>query len=481
MYNRGLKGWIKHLDFILLDLIIIEFSFVLAYGIRHQGQSVFNNEEYRSIFFVLALAVPMASVFLRLHSGILRRGYLREITAVIKLVLFTATVILAYMFFGKISEKYSRLVVMYFIILSSVFVYIAHVIWKMTLIRVGRSNDTRIRHMFLITTGDIAENIIDTIRNNSSGLTDLTGMALADSKDRLGEEINGVAVKASMEDVTEYISGQWVDEVMVCLPPEYDMPRDILRECYLMGITTHVALKLDADRHSAREAGVVAGIYTLTESVRIVDGYEVVIKRIVDILGSIIGLMITVLLTLIIAPAIFISDPGPVFFSQKRVGKNGRIFKMYKFRSMYRNAEEMKERLMAENEMQGLMFKVDQDPRIIGSGPDGKKRGIGWFIRRSSIDEFPQFLNVFLGDMSLVGTRPPTVDEWEKYEKRHRARLAMKPGITGLWQAYGRGEIKNFDDVVDMDMEYINTWSIGGDIKILLRTVVVVLTGRGAK
>lgn len=481
MYNRGLKGWIKHFDFMLLDLIIIELSFVLAYSIRHRGQLIFDNMEYRSIFFVLALAVPMASVFLRIHSGILRRGYLKEIAAVIKLVIFTATVLLAYMFFGKISEVYSRLVMLYFIILALVFVYAAHIIWKLMLIRFGRNNDVRVRHMFLLTTAEMAEEIINTIRDHSSGMIEITGMALAGGQERIGEEINGVRAETSMEDMIDYISGQWVDEVMIYLPTEYNTPGDILRECYLMGITTHVALKMDADRHSAKAAEVVAGIYTLTESLRIVDGYEVVVKRVMDILGAVTGLIITAILTVVVAPAIFLSDPGPVFFSQKRVGKNGRIFKMYKFRSMYRDAEKMKEQLMSNNEMQGYMFKMDQDPRIIGSGSDGKRKGIGWFIRRTSIDEFPQFLNVLLGDMSLVGTRPPTLDEWEKYEKRHRARLAMKPGITGLWQAYGRGRVNDFEDIVDMDMEYINTWTLGGDIKILLRTVTVVLSRQGAK
>ncbi len=481
MYNKGLSGWVKHLDFMILDLIIIELSFILAYDIRHSGQSIFDNPTYRTVFFVLALAVPMASVLFKVHSGILRRGYLREFTSVLQLVFFTAAIILAYMFFGKISEKYSRLVVLYFVILATVLVYTVHVIWKMILIRYGRSNSGIIRHMFLITTGSMAGDIIDTIRNNSVGMIDITGMALADTSDRVGEEINGVSVSSAMKDVIDSISGQWVDEVMICLPSEYETPKDILRECYLMGITTHVALNMDTNRYSEREAGMVAGIYTLTESVRIVDGYEVVIKRVIDIIGSLIGLAVTALLTVFVAPVIFISDPGPVFFTQDRVGKNGRIFKIFKFRSMYKDAEKKKELLMKDNEMQGYMFKVDCDPRIIGSGPDGKKHGIGWFIRRSSIDEFPQFLNVLLGDMSLVGTRPPTVDEWEQYEKRHRARLAMKPGITGLWQAYGRGEITDFDKIVDMDMEYINTWSISGDIKIILNTIPVVLSGKGAK
>jgi lipopolysaccharide/colanic/teichoic acid biosynthesis glycosyltransferase len=136
---------------------------------------------------------------------------------------------------------------------------------------------------------------------------------------------------------------------------------------------------------------------------------------------------------------------------------------------------------MARNEMQGLMFKMEDDPRIIGSGPDGKKHGIGWFIRKTSIDEFPQFWNVLKGDMSLVGTRPPTVQEYEQYEIHHKARLAIKPGLTGLWQVSGRSKITDFEEVVALDLKYINTWTISKDIVIILKTVQVMFTGDGAR
>lgn len=145
------------------------------------------------------------------------------------------------------------------------------------------------------------------------------------------------------------------------------------------------------------------------------------------------------------------------------------------------DAEERKKELMAKNEMQGFMFKMDADPRIIGSGPDGTRHGLGWFIRKTSLDEFPQFLNVLKGDMSLVGTRPPTEDEWSQYKHYHRARLATKPGLTGMWQVSGRSDITDFEEVVKLDMEYIKNWNIGMDIKIIFKTVWVVLRGSGSK
>ena len=138
------------------------------------------------------------------------------------------------------------------------------------------------------------------------------------------------------------------------------------------------------------------------------------------------------------------------------------------------DAEERKKELMKQNKVKdGMMFKMDHDPRII--------KGVGNFIRKTSIDEFPQFFNVLKGDMSLVGTRPPTLDEFMQYEEHHKRRLSLKPGITGMWQVSGRSEIQNFEDVVKLDLEYIDNWSIWLDIKILLQTVLVVLMHRGAE
>lgn len=203
-----------------------------------------------------------------------------------------------------------------------------------------------------------------------------------------------------------------------------------------------------------------------------------------DILGGLVGCLITGILFIILAPIIRKQSPGPIFFTQTRVGKNGKKFKMYKFRSMYMDAEERKKELMAQNRVKdGMMFKLDWDPRIIGSRqlPDGTvKKGVGNFIRDWSLDEFPQFINVLLGDMSLVGTRPPTVDEWEKYNFHHRARLATKPGVTGMWQVSGRSNITDFEEVVKLDKQYITDWDLGMDIKILLKTVGVVFKREGS-
>jgi lipopolysaccharide/colanic/teichoic acid biosynthesis glycosyltransferase len=248
-----------------------------------------------------------------------------------------------------------------------------------------------------------------------------------------------------------------------------------------MGVTTHLKIGVDHERSTMQTIERVAGITVLTESIRIASPGQILVKRALDIIGGLVGLFFTAILTVIVGPLIYFADPGPIFFRQKRVGKNGRIFKIWKFRSMYQDAEARKKELMDRNEMDGLMFKMEADPRVIGSGPDGTRHGIGWFIRKTSIDEFPQFLNVLVGDMSLVGTRPPTLDEWRNYDPHHRARMAIKPGLTGLWQVSGRSNITDFEEVIKLDLEYINTWSVGGDIAIILKTVKVLFTGDGAK
>ena len=199
---------------------------------------------------------------------------------------------------------------------------------------------------------------------------------------------------------------------------------------------------------------------------------ELLIKRLMDICGAIVGCLICILFGIVVAPLIFLEDPGPIIFKQKRVGRNGKYFYIYKFRSMYQNAEERLKDLQSQNEMQGFMFKMKNDPRITK---------IGKILRKTSIDELPQFFNVLEGSMSLIGTRPPTVDEYNQYSAHHKRRISIKPGITGLWQVSGRSEITDFEEIVRLDCFYIDHWSIAADIKILLKTFGAVFTGKGSE
>lgn len=242
----------------------------------------------------------------------------------------------------------------------------------------------------------------------------------------------------------------------------------------IMGITIHIKLARVADDSSNQIVEKLEGYTVLSTSINMVSAGQLIFKRTMDICGGLVGMLLTGIIFIFVAPIIYIKSPGPIFFKQVRIGKNGKKFNIYKFRSMYMDAEERKKELMAQNDIKdGMMFKMDNDPRII--------KGIGNFIRDYSLDEFPQFWNVLKGDMSLVGTRPPTVDEWEKYEMHHRSRLAFKPGLTGMWQVSGRSNITDFEEVVRLDTKYIKKWSPGLDIMILFKTVAVVLGKVGSK
>lgn len=209
--------------------------------------------------------------------------------------------------------------------------------------------------------------------------------------------------------------------------------------------------------------------YTLTAEGFAHPSVSNVFKRLIDILGAIVGLTITAILFIPIALAIQLDNPGPVFYSQVRCGHRGQTFRIWKFRSMVTNADELKH--LVQNEAQGLIFKNKCDPRITR---------VGAFLRKTSLDEFPQFLNVFLGTMSLVGTRPPTVDEVVQYTSRHWQRLEVKPGITGEWQARGRSSISDFEAIVDMDVRYQENWSVLYDVRLIIETVAAVLHRKGA-
>ena len=287
------------------------------------------------------------------------------------------------------------------------------------------------------------------------------------------------------KDVIEFACGEWIDEIFIPTCEESEYPNDLIDIFLKMGITVHAEIKPPVSMETSCQQVEKIGDYTvITTSMNYADSSKLLVKRLIDIAGGLAGCLITLIITVIFGPMIYLSSPGPIFFAQERIGRNGRKFKMYKFRSMYMDAEERKKELMDQNKISdGLMFKMDFDPRIIGNKilPDGRKKtGIGQFIRKTSLDEFPQFYNILKGDMSLVGTRPPTVDEWELYEPHHRARMAFRPGLTGMWQVSGRSNITDFEEVVKLDTKYISEWSLKLDMKILFQTVLSVFKSDGA-
>jgi len=187
--------------------------------------------------------------------------------------------------------------------------------------------------------------------------------------------------------------------------------------------------------------------------------------------GGIIGTILLFVVYPFIATAIKLDSDGPVIYKQKRVGQHGRTFSLYKFRTMHKDSDKKRQEMMDQNVMNGAMFKIKDDPRITR---------VGKWLRRSSLDEFPQFLNVLKGDMSLVGTRPPMIEEVETYKPDHLKRISSRPGVTGLWQVSGRNKITDFDKIVDLDCKYLENWRFLDDLKILVKTIIVVLQRKGA-
>jgi len=327
--------------------------------------------------------------------------------------------------------------------------------------------------VMLVTISKDANEIIHKIRREYEWQIHVNSIVIWD-KDKTGETIGGIEVVANRDNLYKMAKLNVVDEVFINIPPS-NMPEleGMILEFEKMGISVHINLDFFGNmKLKEKTINEYAGHQVITFSSVLFDSKHAMMKRFSDIIGGSVGCILTMIITIVLSPVILIESRGPIFFSQTRVGKNGRKFKIYKFRSMYKDAEKRKNELMDQNEMNGLMFKLTDDPRITK---------VGKFIRKTSLDEFPQFFNVLMGDMSLVGTRPPTEDEFIQYEVRHKKRLSLRPGLTGIWQVSGRSNINNFEEVVKMDLEYIDNWSFGLDLKLLVKTVIVVLTRRGSK
>ena len=472
MYKKENNSWLKHIDFVILDILCLQLAFILAYEIRVAKGIPYLNPLYENMAFVLVIFQLLVSFFGESFSGVLRRGFLIEMKCMIEHEICVMLLAVLYLFMSQQGVMYSRgaftiMCTLYFFI-----AYAARIGWK-KVIRSRKFAEGEKRSILIITTDAKAANVVKALRGDSYGTYHLAGVALLD-KNKTGSMIQSVPVVAGADDVTAYIHKNWVDEVFFALPEHVDIPKKIMKDCNRMGVVTHVQLAALNELGKNQVVEEIAGYMVLSSSINIVSSWQLLVKRLMDIAGGLVGCIFTGIIYIFIAPIMKVKSPGPVFFSQVRMGKNGKPFKIYKFRSMYMDAEERKKKLMEKNNIKdGLMFKMDDDPRII--------KGIGHFIRKTSLDEFPQFWNILKGDMSLVGTRPPTMDEWDKYELHHRRRLAIKPGLTGMWQVSGRSEITDFEEVVELDTKYIEQWSIGLDIKILFKTVTVVFTGSGAK
>ncbi len=507
MYKRSSQGWLKHIDFILWDLIILQVSYILGYMIRHGwGMWPYLRPEYRSLAVIMVAGDVLVSVVFNTMHNVVRRGYGKELTASLKQSILVLVLMSLYLFSSQAGDAYSRITIYLTAGFHLLFGFVFRLLWKQLIRRLNRNKSKA--SMILVADENSVEKVV-TKAFELDGF-EYAGLILS-NRDAEGEIIHGLKVVANLSNAADYICRGWVDEVFVY--PEhltdlkeetYDLVEDYIDDSYGSQMKTRGEEKASVGRLIAqcREMAMpvhirlpissvggksfiekVGGYNVLTITANFAEPWQLAVKRLMDILGGIVGSIFALIVIAIVGPKIKKESPGPVLFKQTRIGLNGKRFKFYKIRSMYLDAEERKKELMEQNRVSdGMMFKLDFDPRIIGNKiVDGKQiTGIGEKIRSSSLDEFPQFFNVLKGDMSLVGTRPPTEDEWEKYQYHHRARLATKPGLTGMWQVSGRSKITNFEEVVRLDTEYINSWSIGLDIKILMKTVKSVLKHEGA-
>ena len=482
MYRKDSDGWLKHTDFIVLDMICLQLAYLLAYEIRGHAAGPYETMLYRNMAIFLELADLIVIFALDTMKSVLKRGHYVEFSVTFKHVVMVGALAVLYLFLLQQGQDYSRLTLILTFVIYACLTYGARELWKKCLHK--KMNDGGVRELLIVTSGDIAEEVVKNMRKNNYARYTLAGIVVVD-EDWAGRSVCGVPVVASGENAPMYVCRQWIDEVLIVVSEARPYPAELMDKLTETGVTVHLNLaKLSHARGKKQFVEKVGNYTVLTTSLNYASTKQLLVKRLMDIAGGLVGCILTGIICIFVGPAIYIASPGPIFFAQERVGKNGKKFKMYKFRSMYMDAEQRKAELMKDNKLgDGKMFKLDFDPRVIGNKilPDGThKTGIGEFIRSTSLDEFPQFFNVLKGDMSIVGTRPPLISETSLYELHHHARLAIKPGITGMWQVSGRSNITDFEEVVRLDKEYIENWNIGLDIKILLKTVLVVFKKDGS-
>ncbi|QEM66873.1 sugar transferase [Geobacter sp. FeAm09] len=454
------------------DTAAIITAFVLAYNLIQQFDGRLGN--FHKYSWVLMVIVPVW-LFLLAHSGLyasMRTKALSKTFGSLVKVHIIGVVITASCIYLIDPKGFSRLLLGSFAIISLVLIVTVKGSIKL-LLHYLRRKGYNVRHILIVGSGDKVFRFISLCRRHAAWGLVISGVVRfcgeADDKD-----VQGCTNLGNVNDLIDICKQNQVDEVVFSLPREHlDEVDDYLGPLQEMGITVRMVIDLYDAPTSIKELSMFHNeIPMLTYYSKAFDASQLFLKRCLDIFGSLVGLLITGVLLPFIALAIRLDSPGPLFFGQKRVGKNGRTFRCWKFRSMTVDAEEHKNELLDCNEMHGAMFKMENDPRVTR---------VGRFIRKTSIDELPQFWNVFKGEMSLVGTRPPTPDEVATYENWQRKRICIKPGITGLWQVSGRNQIQDFDEVVRLDIRYIEQWSLWLDIKLLFKTIWVVIAGRGAR
>lgn len=480
------------------NLFSIIISFLITYLSRFgwdPSDVAFRHLKDSTVFLYLLLSFLIVFTFYRYNPITAKRGILRHIKAAFLTNIFMAIIFSTIVYTTHISDSIPRLFFgTFFSINFSISfscLFLIHLIKRQYL-------EHHTKKTIIITDNSSLEKAVYDIQKLNSedceiiGITSLSGkqadrfykvkilssnLKTQPSKDTDPSSKNPALESIKLKELSlstlEYVKRHQVDLVIFSVNHLVRRKIEHLIEAFSeMGIDSLITIDSFAIETLETKLEDFGTTNVIRLSPRLFTDGELLLKRLMDIAGALVGCFICIIFGLIVAPLIFLEDPGPIIFKQKRVGRNGKFFYIYKFRSMYQDAEAKLQTLKDQNEMQGFMFKMKNDPRITK---------IGKILRKTSIDELPQFFNVLEGSMSLIGTRPPTVDEYNQYSAHHKRRISIKPGITGLWQVSGRSEITDFEEIVRLDCFYIDHWSITGDIKILLKTFAAVFTGKGSE
>jgi exopolysaccharide biosynthesis polyprenyl glycosylphosphotransferase len=457
---------------ILADLFLVVISFPLAYYLtkNYLVEDIFAIREYYWIILPSMLVWFFFLTKYNLYQSIRQITLFDLCYRILSAHIFSGVTISALVLFVD-RDLYSRKLLLSYIFIVSLLILLERLIFK-KLLGFIRKKGRNYRQLLIVGTKERAQEFIKLVEAHSDWGLRINGVLQVDTAE-LMDKVANYKILGRLDDLVDCCKCYSVDEVVFCLNKNQvvDIEKH-LQELEVLGVTVRMVLDFfNVIRYKKKLSFFNNTLPILTFHIKSLESSQLFLKRILDISGSFCGLIIMLFLFPLIALGIKFESSGPIFYSQLRIGQSGRPFRIWKFRSMYMGADLLKDKIEEQNEMSGAFFKLKDDPRITR---------IGRFLRTTSLDELPQFWNVLNGEMSLVGTRPPTPDEVARYENWHRRRISIKPGITGLWQVSGRSEIVNFDDVVKLDLRYIDEWTLGLDVRILLKTIWVVMTRKGS-
>ena len=467
MRNRVVEGTVR-----LLDILCVVAAVPMAYFLRdvlpvHTRGPLVPLHEYWPFLVLTLLLWVAATWFFRLYESFRTRSVLPEIARIGKALLAMALLHIAAIFFLRLHEEVSRLFFGSYFVLTFALLAGNRVVLR-SVARSVRTHGHNLKVFAVVGSGDLARDVVQTVEEHPEWGFQFAGHIL---------DAQGVGnprpelVLGTVAQLGQILDDNVIDEVIFAVPRErLSNIEGAFRLCQEQGANARVCLDLFQFGGSHVALGEMDGLPTLAFTRAPTDEVALLFKRAFDLFSSATAVLLLSPAFIATAIAVKLDSPGPVFFRQTRVGKNGRPFKMLKFRSMHIDAEARLDTLRAQNEASGPVFKMKNDPRVTR---------VGRFIRRTSLDELPQFLNVLTGEMSIVGPRPPVPAEVKQYQRWQRRRLSVKPGITCTWQVSGRSDI-SFDQWMKLDLEYIDTWSLWQDIQICFRTVPAVLMSRGA-